>query len=70
MEWLYRFAIGFKRIKALAVEYGANSSEAEALAKRIGSVLGKVPLYLTAANPVIGTHTGPNILIVSVLAEE
>jgi len=67
VEWLYKFATGFSRVKALAVEYGTNMAEANALAKRIASVFPKVPLYISNVNPVIGTHAGPGILSVTVL---
>jgi fatty acid-binding protein DegV len=67
IEWLYQFATGFSKVKALAVEYGTNMAEATALAKRVVTVFPKVPLYISNVNPVIGTHTGPSILSVTVL---
>jgi len=67
IEWLYRFATGFTKVKAFAVEYGSCMTEATDLAKRIGSVFPKVPVYISNVNPVIGTHTGPCILSVTVL---
>jgi DegV family protein with EDD domain len=69
-EWLQRFATGFADVKALAVECGTNFDAAEALAKRITSLLPNVPIYLSQINPVIGTHTGPETIIVSVLSGE
>jgi DegV family protein with EDD domain len=69
-EWLHRFATGFVDTKALAVEYGTNFDTAKTLAKRIASLLPNVPLYLSQINPVIGTHTGPETIIVSVLSDE
>ena len=68
-DWLCDFASKFNKVKALAVEYGTNTAEAEALAKRIASVFPKVPIYLSNVSPVIGTHTGPTILAVTVLEE-
>ena len=68
-EWLYKFATNFDRVRALAVEYGTNAAEARALAKRITPVFPKVPLYISNVGPVIGTHTGPNVLSVTVLEE-
>ena len=68
-DWLCDFASKFKEVKALAVEYGTNTAEAEALAKRIAAVFPKVPIYLSNVSPVIGTHTGPTILAVTVLEE-
>jgi DegV family protein with EDD domain len=68
-NWLCDFASKFNNVKALAVEYGTNAAEAEALAKRIASVFPKVPIYLSNVSPVIGTHTGPNILSITVMEE-
>jgi DegV family protein with EDD domain len=68
-DWLCDFASKFSKVRALAVEYGTNAAEAEALAKRIASIFPKVPIYLSNVSPVIGTHTGPTILAVTVLEE-
>jgi DegV family protein with EDD domain len=67
IEWLYQFATSYNKVKALAVEYGNNMTEAAALAKRIASIFPKTPLYISNVNPVIGTHAGPSILSVTVL---
>jgi len=69
-EWLYQFAAKFNKVKALAVEYGANADEAKALAKRITSVFPNIPLYMSNVSPVIGTHAGPNVLSLTVLEDE
>lgn len=69
-EWLNRFATSFANTKALAIEYGTNFDAAKALAKRVASVLPNVPLHLSQINPVIGTHTGPETIIVSILSGE
>ncbi len=68
-DWLCDFASKFHGVRALAVEYGTNVSEAEALAKRIAALFPKVPIYLSNVSPVIGTHTGPTILGLTVLEE-
>ncbi len=69
-EWLHRFVASCGRVKAVAVEYGTVLDEAKALAEHIASAFPDVPLYLSQINPVIGTHTGPETLIASVLSEE
>jgi len=66
-EWLYEFASKFSNVKALAVEYGTNVAEAKALASRFASVFPKAPIYMANVSPVVGTHTGPNPLSVTVL---
>jgi len=68
-DWLCEFASKFSKVKAVAIEYGTNAAEAKAFAKRIGSIFPKVPIYLSNVSPVIGTHTGPTILSISVMEE-
>jgi DegV family protein with EDD domain len=68
-DWLCEFTSKFSQVKAVAVEYGTNAAEAKALAKRIASIFPKVPIYLSNVSPVIGTHTGPTILSITVMEE-
>jgi DegV family protein with EDD domain len=68
-DWLCDFASKFRGVRALAVEYGTNIAEAEALARRMSSLFPKAPIYLSNVSPVIGTHTGPTILGLTVLEE-
>jgi DegV family protein with EDD domain len=69
MDWLCEFATKFEKVKALAVEYGTNADEAKAFAQRISSLFPKIPIYLSNVSPVIGTHTGPNVLSLTVMEE-
>ena len=69
-EVLYKFVTSFNNVKSLAVEHALNQDEAKALANRITSVFSKIPLYMAMVSPVVGTHTGPNVLSVSVLEAE
>jgi DegV family protein with EDD domain len=66
-EWLYEYVTSFKEIEALAIEYGTNIDEAKGLARRIAPVFPEVPIYLSQVSPVIGTHTGPSVIAVTVL---
>jgi len=66
-EWLFEFASKFNKVKALAVEYGTNMAEAKAFAGRMASVFPKASIYMSNVSPVVGTHTGPNLLSVTVL---
>ena len=67
-EWLYKYILSFKNIKAIAIEYGTNQREALRLKDRVANRFPDTPLYVSQINPVIGTHTGPESLIVSVLS--
>ena len=67
-EWLYKYIVSFENVKALAIEYGINQDEASGLKERLANVFPDSPLYISQINPVIGTHTGPESLIISVLS--
>ena len=67
---LYGFATDFDNLEALAVEYATDSDEADKLAQRFRSKYPGVPIYLSRASPVIGTHTGPGLIVVSVLGDK
>jgi DegV family protein with EDD domain len=67
IEALQQFATGFKSVKALAVEHGTNTDEAREFAGKIASLFPKVPMYMSNVSPVIGTHTGPGVLSITVL---
>ena len=61
--------VGLGKLKAIAVEYGNNASEAMDLARQLAAEFPNIPLYVSTVSPVIGTHTGPNVLTVSALEE-
>lgn len=72
IEHLYNFVKGHEgKIRKLAVEYadyGNTPAEARALAARLQPLLPQGErVYMSTVSPVIGTHTGPGNLIVSVL---
>ena len=69
VNYLQQFVAEFKKVKSLAVEYGTDLSEAEELFKNISAIFPQVPVYLSNVSPVIGTHTGPSILSVSVFED-
>ncbi len=69
IEKLQEFVAQFNSVKSLAVEYGTNLSEARELMENISSIFPRVPVYLSNVSPVIGTHTGPTIIAVSVLED-
>jgi DegV family protein with EDD domain len=68
-EWLFEFASKFGKVKALAIEYGNNMAEAKAFAKRMASAFPKASIYMSNVSPVVGTHTGPTLLSLTVLEE-
>lgn len=69
IDYLYNFVTNFGNIEGLAVEYATDLAEANRLVQRLRSKYSQVPIYLTRTSPVIGTHTGPGLIIVSVLGD-
>jgi DegV family protein with EDD domain len=67
IDYLYNFAANFGNVERLAVEYATDLDEANRLLQRLHSRYPQVPIYLTRTSPVIGTHTGPGLIVVSVL---
>jgi DegV family protein with EDD domain len=69
IDYLYNFATSFDNVEGLAVEYATDLDEANRLVRRLHSKYPQVPIYLSRTSPVIGTHTGPGLIIVSVLGD-
>ncbi len=69
IEHLYNFAASFGNVEGLAVEYATDLDEANRLVQRLHSKYPQVPIYLSRGSPVIGTHTGPGLLLVTVLGD-
>lgn len=69
LDYLYNFAAGHPDIEALAVEYASDRSEADKLVKRLETKFPHVPVYISRATPVMGTHTGPGLILVSIMTK-
>ena len=69
IDHLCNFARSFSNIEGLAVEYAVNRDEAEKVVEQLGSKFSKERIYRSRASPVIGTHTGPGLLVVTVLGD-
>ena len=70
IDYLYNFTERFSRVDGLAVEYATDRDEADSLIQRLHSRYPQVPVYLSRASPVIGTHTGPGLIVVAVLGDK
>ena len=70
IDHLYNFAMSFSHIDGIAVEDAATPGEAEMLVERFSSKIPKECIYRSKTTPVIGTHTGPHVLLVSVLGDK
>jgi DegV family protein with EDD domain len=70
IERLYQFAAGYRSIEAMAVEEAACPEDADLLTDRLGSLFPRERIYRTKTTPVIGAHTGPGLLLVSLLGDK
>jgi len=69
IDHLYNLAVSFGNVEGLAVEYAIDLDEANRLMQRLHSKYPQIPIYLSRTSPVIGTHTGPGLIVVSVLGD-
>ena len=69
IDLLYNFVMSYSHIEEIAIEDAACPDEAETLAERLSSKFPKERIYRSKTTPVIGTHTGPGLLLVSVLGD-
>jgi DegV family protein with EDD domain len=69
IDYLYNFVMSYSRIEEMAIEYATAFDEAEMLAERLSSKFPKERIYRSRASPVVGTHTGPSLIVVSVLGD-
>jgi len=70
IDYLYNFVTSFDKVEGLAVEYANDLDEANSLVQRFYSKYPQIPIYLSRTSPVIGTHTGPGLIVVSVLGDK
>lgn len=70
IDLLYEFAADYSLIEEMAVENTACPDEAEALLERLGAIFPKERIHRSRMTPVIGTHTGPGLLLVAVLGDK
>jgi DegV family protein with EDD domain len=70
IDHLYDFAAGYSHIEELAVEDAACPDDGNLLAKRLGKIFPQKRIYRSRTTPVIGTHTGPGLLLVAVLGDK
>jgi DegV family protein with EDD domain len=70
IDRLYEFAAGYSHIEEMAVEDTACPEEAEALRERLGAIFPSERIYRSRMTPVIGTHTGPGLLLVVIMGDK
>lgn len=69
IDHLYNFIAKYSFIEEIAIEYATTPDDVEILADQIDFKFAKQRIYHSRAIPVIGTHTGPGLIVVSVLGD-
>jgi len=69
IDYLYEFATSFAHVEGIAVEDAACPEDAELLAERLAAHFPRERIYRSRTTPVIGTHTGPGLLLVAVMGD-
>ncbi len=67
--YLYNFAMSFSHIEEIAVEDAACPNDAELLVERLSHKFPKERIFRSRTTPVIGTHTGPGLLLIVILGD-
>ncbi len=70
IDLLYEFAAGYSHIEELAVEGAACPDDVDRMVERLGFIFPKDRILRSRTTPVIGTHTGPGLLLVAVLGDK
>jgi DegV family protein with EDD domain len=70
IDQLYNFVAGYTDIEEVAVEGAACPDDVELLVKRLGAIFPEERIYRSRTTPVIGTHTGPGLILVAVLGDK
>jgi DegV family protein with EDD domain len=70
IDLLYEFAAGYSHIEGLAVEEAACPEDADRLVERLSDIFPRERILRSRTTPVIGTHTGPGLLLVAVLGDK
>ena len=69
LDYLYNFTMSYSHVEGLAVENAACEDDAETLVEQLSNKIPKERIYRSKTTPVIGTHTGPGLLLVAALGD-
>jgi DegV family protein with EDD domain len=70
IDALYNFAASYSHIDGLAVEDAACPEDGDLLVERLSAIFPRERILRSRTTPVIGTHTGPGLLLVAVLGDK
>ncbi len=68
MDYLVDFANGFSNVEEIAIEDATTPDDVQALIDKLDSSFPKERIYRMKVSPVIGTHVGPHVIGIGVIA--
>ncbi|MCD6453237.1 MAG: DegV family protein [Dehalococcoidales bacterium] len=69
IDYLCNFAMSYSHIEEMAIEDATTPGDAEELAERLSAKFPKERIYRCKTSPVIGTNTGPHVLVLSLIGD-
>jgi DegV family protein with EDD domain len=69
INYLVNFAMSYSHIDELSVAYYTAVQDAEDLIERLSGKFPGERIYHSKSSPVIGTHTGPNLLVLAIMGD-
>ena len=69
IQHLCDFARSYSSIEKMSVEHAGSPDDSEILIEYLSSFYPRERIYISRSSPVIGTHTGPSLLVVAVLGD-
>jgi DegV family protein with EDD domain len=70
IDQLCEFAAGYSHIEEMAVEGAACPEDVDSLVKQLGAIFPEERIYRSRTTPVIGTHTGPGLILVAIMGDK
>ncbi|MFC2059724.1 DegV family protein [Chloroflexota bacterium] len=70
IDFLYDFAMSYSHIEEIAIEDAACPNDAESLVERLNTRFPGQYVYRSKTTPIIGTHTGPGLLLLAILGDK
>jgi len=70
LDRLYKYAESYSHIEEMAVEGADCPDDVDNLVKRLGAIFPEERIYRCRTTPVIGTHTGPGLILVAILGDK
>lgn len=70
IDFLYNFAMSYSYLEEVSVAYVNAVEDAETLIERLSVKFPKERIYRSRTSPVIGTHTGPNLIVLALMGDK